>query len=154
MTHAAAVYTRFIPASLPRMRKFTMSPAMPLSSAIRRGNRFRSIRAPAADTFDGSFNFCRIMFQSSRGGDGGNWSVDYPRADVNLSIRAAELTKARQQGPLGEVRTPGRHGQFGVVQSFLIILLVVVSQGHEAEERPGLRVLGIEPQASQQSTGA
>src|SRR5690606_36845600 len=26
---------------------------------------------------------------------GGNWSVDYPRADVNLSIHAAELTKLR-----------------------------------------------------------
>src|SRR5918994_1251286 len=58
------------------------------TAQFRRGNRFRSIRTPTADTFQGSFNFCRIMFQSSRGGDGGNWSVDYPRADVNLTIRA------------------------------------------------------------------
>ena len=28
-------------------------------------------------------------------GDGGGWSVDYPRADVNLSIRLSELTKTR-----------------------------------------------------------
>jgi hypothetical protein len=28
-----------------------------------------------------------------RGGDGGSWFVDYPRADENLSIRLAELTK-------------------------------------------------------------
>jgi hypothetical protein len=35
------------------------------------------------------------MFQSSRGGDGANWLVDYPRADTNLSIRLAELTKTR-----------------------------------------------------------
>lgn len=62
---------------------------------FRRGGRYASIRTPAGDTFDSSFNFCRIMFQSSRGGDGGNWSVDYPRADVNLSIRLAELTRAR-----------------------------------------------------------
>ena len=26
-------------------------------------------------------------------GDGGGWSVDYPRADINLSIRLSELTK-------------------------------------------------------------
>jgi hypothetical protein len=64
------------------------------SAQYRRG-RFAGIRTPTADSFDGSFNFCRIMFRSSRGGDGGNWSVDYPRADVNLSIRLAELTKTR-----------------------------------------------------------
>lgn len=76
---------------------------MAVSAQFRRGNRFRSIRTPTADTFDGSFNFCRIMFQSSRGGDGANWSVDYPRADVNLSIRAAELTKIRiSTQPSGE----------------------------------------------------
>jgi hypothetical protein len=65
------------------------------SAQFRRGRRFTAIRTPTADTFDGRFNFCRIMFQSSRGGDGGNWAVDYPRADVNLSIRFAELTKGR-----------------------------------------------------------
>jgi Domain of unknown function (DUF4159) len=64
------------------------------SAQFRRGGRF-SIRTPAADTFDGAFNFCRVMFQSSRGGDGGGWGVDYPRADVNLSIRLAELTRTR-----------------------------------------------------------
>jgi len=73
------------------------------TAQFRRGNRFRSIRTPTADTFQGSFNFCRIMFTSIRGGYGGNWSVDYPRADVNLSIRAAELTKLRvTTQPTGE----------------------------------------------------
>ena len=62
---------------------------------FRRGGRFGPIRTPTPDTFEGSFNFCRIMFPSSRDGDGGNWSVDYPRADVNLSIRLAELTRTR-----------------------------------------------------------
>ena len=66
-----------------------------VAAQFRRGNRFRSIRPPTADTFQGGFNFCRIMFPGSQGGDGGGWSVDYPRADVNLSIRAAELTKLR-----------------------------------------------------------
>ena len=28
-------------------------------------------------------------------GDGGSWQVDYPRADINLSIRLSELTKTR-----------------------------------------------------------
>jgi hypothetical protein len=31
----------------------------------------------------------------SAAGDGGNWSVDYPRADINLSIRLSELTRTR-----------------------------------------------------------
>jgi hypothetical protein len=65
------------------------------TAQFRRGRFFAAIRTPTPETFDGGFNFCRVMFQSSRGGDGNNWSVDYPRADVNLSIRLAELTKTR-----------------------------------------------------------
>jgi hypothetical protein len=65
------------------------------AAQFRRGRSFASIRTPTPETFDGGFNFCRVMFQSTRRGDGGNWSVDYPRADVNLSIRLAELTKTR-----------------------------------------------------------
>ena len=60
-----------------------------------RGRFFEPIRSPTPDTFDGAFNFCRIMFSASYDGDGGNWRVDYPRADVNLSIRYSELTKAK-----------------------------------------------------------
>ena len=29
------------------------------------------------------------------GGDGGNWLTDYPLADIDLSIRLAELTRTR-----------------------------------------------------------
>ena len=58
----------------------------------RRPQRF-AMRPASAHTFDGSFNFCRIMFDVGGDGDGGRWSVDYPRADVNLSIRVSELTK-------------------------------------------------------------
>jgi len=47
------------------------------------------------ESFDGGFNFCRIMFSGSPDGDGANWSVDYPRADINLSIRLSELTRTR-----------------------------------------------------------
>jgi hypothetical protein len=52
-------------------------------------------RMATAESFDGGFNFCRIIFSMSQDGDGGNWSVDYPRADVNLSIRLSELTRTR-----------------------------------------------------------
>jgi hypothetical protein len=60
-----------------------------------RGRFFEPIRSPTSDTFRGAFNFCRIMFSQSYDGFGGNWAVDYPRADVNLSIRLSELTKTR-----------------------------------------------------------
>jgi hypothetical protein len=43
--------------------------------------------------FDGAFHFCRVWFRSDFRGDGGNWSVDYPRADINLSLRLSELTR-------------------------------------------------------------
>jgi hypothetical protein len=60
----------------------------------RRGRFFRAeIRTPTPESFDGRFNFCRVMFSYSNMGDGGGWSVDYPRADINLSIRLSELTK-------------------------------------------------------------
>ena len=44
-------------------------------------------------TIDGQFQFCRVAFRQAANGDGGNWSVDYPRADENLSTRLSELTK-------------------------------------------------------------
>jgi hypothetical protein len=54
--------------------------------AQRRG--FSNARFARPDDFDGSFQFCRVVFD-------GSWSVDSPRADINLSIRLAELTKTR-----------------------------------------------------------
>jgi hypothetical protein len=44
-------------------------------------------------TYDGAFHFCRLWFRNGFTGDGDGWYVDYPRADENLSIRLAELTK-------------------------------------------------------------
>jgi Domain of unknown function (DUF4159) len=59
----------------------------------RRGGFGGRIEIPTADSFDGLFHFCRIAFQSGRYRSGGGWGVDYPRADVNLSIRLSELTR-------------------------------------------------------------
>jgi uncharacterized protein DUF4159 len=53
------------------------------------------MRIATADSFDGSWNFCRIVFSQNPDGDGNGWFVDYPRADANLSIRLSELTKTR-----------------------------------------------------------
>jgi hypothetical protein len=53
-------------------------------------------RLPTPDSFDGTFNFCRGMFQSVYREPGGQgWWTDYPDADINFSIRLSELTKAR-----------------------------------------------------------
>jgi hypothetical protein len=60
--------------------------------AQRRG--FTSAAIATADDFDGGFQFCRVAFAGG-GGFGSSWSVDYPRADINLSIRLSELTKTR-----------------------------------------------------------
>lgn len=51
-------------------------------------------RFPTATTFDGAFHFCRAMFSSDRREKQG-WGTDYPGADLNLSVRLAELTKVR-----------------------------------------------------------
>ena len=63
----------------------------------RRGGRSpfgeRALRYATLDDYDGSFQFCRVVFRQASNGDGGNWSVDFPRADQNLSIRLSELTK-------------------------------------------------------------
>jgi hypothetical protein len=49
---------------------------------------------PTATTFDGNFHFCRVLFTSDRREKQG-WSTDYPGADINFSVRLAELTKVR-----------------------------------------------------------
>jgi hypothetical protein len=51
-------------------------------------------RFPTASSYDGSFNFCRVMFTSDRREKQG-WSTDYPGADINFSVRLAELTQVR-----------------------------------------------------------
>src|SRR3954471_2956743 len=51
-------------------------------------------RFPSDHSFQGSFTFCRLMFASNRREKRG-WDTDYPGADINFSIRLAELTKTR-----------------------------------------------------------
>ena len=59
--------------------------------------RFRQVPKFATDeSFDGSFNFCRLHYTSVRSEYGGQgWWTDYPDADYNFMIRLAELTKTR-----------------------------------------------------------
>ena len=57
------------------------------------GRGFLNTHKASSEDFDGRFNFCRVMFSSDFRGDGADWSVDFPRADINLSIRLAELTR-------------------------------------------------------------
>jgi hypothetical protein len=56
------------------------------------GRNFRGGIPPNPD-YDGAWMFCRIMFRNATDGDGAGWSVDWPRADENLSMRFSELTR-------------------------------------------------------------
>ena len=72
----------------------------------RGGRNFGNIGTGSLATdrdFDSGFQFCRVWFRSDfRGDAGGNWSVDYPRADINLSVRLSELTRANVSMTNGE----------------------------------------------------
>jgi len=57
------------------------------------GFGYRSVKMMTPDDYNGAFLFCRIIFRTTPDGDGGNWGVDYPRADINLTFRLSELTK-------------------------------------------------------------
>jgi hypothetical protein len=58
---------------------------------VRRG--FGAVRVATPADFDGRFHFCRLVYRGNRGGGGGSWTTDFPRADINMSIRLSELTK-------------------------------------------------------------
>jgi hypothetical protein len=73
---------------------FVLALAGATIAAQRGGGGYYGLRRPAADTFKGHFNFCRLAFRTGFGGYGGGWGVDYPRADENLSIRLSELSEA------------------------------------------------------------
>ena len=62
-------------------------------AAAQRGRFAVSSRFVPPGAFNGAFLFCRISFRNQPAGDGAGWSVDYPRADLNLSFRLSELTK-------------------------------------------------------------
>jgi hypothetical protein len=73
----------------------------PVERAQEQWDRFRGggrnrypPRYPTATSFDGAFNFCRLMYTSDRREAGGSgWSTDYWDADINFSTRLGELTK-------------------------------------------------------------
>lgn len=71
-----------------------LAAAATVEAQFRQGGRGRtSARYAVPADFDGRFMFCRIVFRNAVDGDGAGWSVDYPRADENVSIRLSELTK-------------------------------------------------------------
>jgi hypothetical protein len=70
--------------------------ALALGIAATAGAQFqrgltRGARTATTDDFDGRFHFCRLVYQGNR--NGGSWTTDYPNADINMSIRLAELTR-------------------------------------------------------------
>lgn len=71
---------------------------------FRGGFRRGPIRLATDESFDGSFSFCRLMYDNVRYEDGGQgWWTDYPDAEENFSIRLSELTKVRiSRQPNGE----------------------------------------------------
>ena len=75
---------------------FVFSIALVLSVAaeaqFRRGVPFGA-RQPSLKDMDGQFHFCRLVYQASRDGAGGSWTTDFPRADINMSVRLSELTR-------------------------------------------------------------
>ncbi|HEY6508239.1 MAG TPA: DUF4159 domain-containing protein [Vicinamibacterales bacterium] len=73
--------------------------ATEVEAQFRRG--FGNVRRATERDHDGAFHFCRVQFRSG-GGDGGNWSVDWPRADINLTVRLGELTRAHISRTGGE----------------------------------------------------
>ena len=78
------------------------------AAQFRGGGFGRNVRPklPTADTFGRGFNFCRGMYgrQVYREAGGQGWSTDYPDAELNFSIRLAELTRTRVA--LDSRRTP------------------------------------------------
>jgi hypothetical protein len=52
-------------------------------------------RYATAKDFDGTFHYCRVVYRAARDGIGGDWTTDYPRADINMSIRLSELTRTK-----------------------------------------------------------
>jgi hypothetical protein len=56
-----------------------------------RGAYGRQFATP--EDFDGGFHYCRIVYYASSSGTGGGWTTDFPRADINMSVRLSELTR-------------------------------------------------------------
>ena len=59
------------------------------------GRGYAGGRIATSQDFDGRFHYCRVVYRPSFNGTGGNWTTDYPQADINMSIRLSELTRTR-----------------------------------------------------------
>ncbi len=103
--------------------------------AQRRGRFGPSVAMATLDAFDGDFQFCRIMFR------GGGWGVDYPRADINVSIRLSEITMTRvSMAPGGEPRNlVTTLSDPALFQCPFIMMTEVGSIYFDEEEAAGLR---------------
>jgi Domain of unknown function (DUF4159) len=75
-------------------RKIALAAALLLltSTAAAQRGMFRRYELARPDSFDGAFQFCRVWYRTGNG-HGGDWQVDFPRADSNLMTRMSELTK-------------------------------------------------------------
>jgi hypothetical protein len=62
------------------------------AAQLRRNDSLEAHLARPSD-YDGKFHYCRAVYRPNFRGDGGGWTTDYPLADIDLSIRLAELTK-------------------------------------------------------------
>ena len=72
------------------------------SAARLRTARSAGRASPTLEDFDGIVSVLPRGLSRDPGGDGGDWSVDWPRADENLSIRLSELDQdARRHRPDG-----------------------------------------------------
>jgi hypothetical protein len=101
---------------IPRPVRFVVGVASLLIASVllcygqqiwRGGYGYTPPRFPTPTSFTGSFNFCRVLFNSNRREKSG-WSTDYPGADLNFSTRLAELTKTdvKMTHETGEDDTP------------------------------------------------
>ena len=108
------------------------------AAQFQRGVPFGTRIAAPAD-FDGRFNFCRLVYQGNR--RGGSWTTDYPNADINMSIRFSELTKARVSfTPSGQPKhLLVRATDETLFQCPLVIMTAPGSAVFDDEEAAGLR---------------
>ena len=68
--------------------------AVSVAAQFGRG-RFLPARAATTADFDGQWHYCRVVYRSAFDGGGGSWTTDFPRADINMSIRLSELTRTK-----------------------------------------------------------
>jgi hypothetical protein len=80
----------FPPLRLIAVSAVVLAAASLAAAQFQRGLPYGTRLATAKD-FDGRFHFCRLVYQGN--GFGGRWTTDYPNADINMSIRFAELTR-------------------------------------------------------------